>query len=341
MKKITSLLMSLILCLSIVPQAFGFVLPNGRQTVFAEDIGAQGCADLLYLGGLFNGVGTVNGYPDYALDKTVTRAEAITMVIRLMGQEEAAKTWDAVAPFDDMVEWAKPYINYGYYNGIVNGTGPNKFSPNDTVTAQQYATMLLRAIGYKDGERGFSYSTALNKLYEVGGSKENWTGRSTRFLRSDLILFSYNILNCRVATGDNSVCESIRKGYSVEYTKTDSDSLDFYWWENPLEFNQLREAGILAATNMVDFDTIEDVPVKNYILSRARIKNGHYDITRTSVKTINEDLDMLCSREANESSLIFIFGTDGNIDYVGFIPKELDILSKGYGRVLFLEVSNI
>ncbi|MCL2368438.1 MAG: S-layer homology domain-containing protein [Oscillospiraceae bacterium] len=51
-------------------------------------------------------------------------------------------------PFHDVSpsEWYAPYVAWAHGNGIVDGVGGGRFAPNDTVTRQQFATMLLRFV---------------------------------------------------------------------------------------------------------------------------------------------------------------------------------------------------
>ena len=95
------------------------------------------CADSLHEMGLFQG--TQNGYD---LDRTPTRAEAAVMLVRLLGKEAEVKTLTYTAPFTDLKGWEKPYIQYLYSNGLVNGTSRTTFNPTGKCTAQMYATFL-------------------------------------------------------------------------------------------------------------------------------------------------------------------------------------------------------
>ena len=52
---------------------------------------AQTAADALHTLGLFNGTGSnADGTPIYDLDRTPTRHEAVTMLVRLLGKESDA-----------------------------------------------------------------------------------------------------------------------------------------------------------------------------------------------------------------------------------------------------------
>ena len=71
-RRIMSLLLALVLLLGLVPMAF------------AADSQAQDAAEALYQLGLFHGTGkNADGSPKFDLDRAPTRAEAVTMLVRL------------------------------------------------------------------------------------------------------------------------------------------------------------------------------------------------------------------------------------------------------------------
>ena len=62
-------------------------------TALAGEPDAQCAAESLYQLGLFNGTGTyADGSPKFELDRAPTRFEAVTMLVRLLGKEDEAKT---------------------------------------------------------------------------------------------------------------------------------------------------------------------------------------------------------------------------------------------------------
>ena len=81
------------------------------------------------------------------------------MLVRLLGREQEAKAgaWDL--PFTDVPEWARPYVGYAYANGLTNGIGAGRFGSGQAVTADQYMTFLLRALGYSS-ETDFAWNAA-------------------------------------------------------------------------------------------------------------------------------------------------------------------------------------
>lgn len=80
-RRIMSLLLTLVLLLGLVPMAF------------AAESQAQDAAEALYQLGLFQGTGkNADGSPKFDLDRAPTRAEAVTMLVRLLGKETEAKS---------------------------------------------------------------------------------------------------------------------------------------------------------------------------------------------------------------------------------------------------------
>lgn len=105
-------------------------------------------ADFLNNLGLFEGTG--NGY---ALDRTLTRAEGAVMLTRLLGgEQEALADSEYTAPFTDVPDWAKPYINWLYENKLTNGTSSTTYSPKAEMKFEEYTWFLGRAAGYTDTE---------------------------------------------------------------------------------------------------------------------------------------------------------------------------------------------
>lgn len=136
------------------------------------------------------------------LERTPTRAEGLTMLVRLLGaEEEAAALTGADIPFTDVPEWAHGYVAYAYQQNLTKGISETEFGSNLETTADAYSTFLLRCLGYTDAAGDFSYETAFlsamamelfdNALYDeiLGGG----------FTRGNLAHMSYLTLlhNCK------------------------------------------------------------------------------------------------------------------------------------------------
>lgn len=180
-------------------------------SAFAADY--TNCADALHDMGLFQG--TEQGYD---LDREPTRAEAAAMLVRLLGKEAEAKELTYTAPFTDLKDWQKPYVQYLYENGLVNGTSAASFSPQRACTAQMYAAFLLRALGYDDSA-DFTYAEAVAAakelgIYDTGVIK--MTDYHAAFLRDDVAAASYTALSVSPKGEDGTLLDKLTAEQSID-----------------------------------------------------------------------------------------------------------------------------
>ena len=121
-------------------------------------------------------LGVVNGYDDgsFKPNGTVTRAEMAKMIYVLRtGNSDASAYNDDKTSFTDIgSHWARGYIKYCQSLGIIAGKSNTKFCPNDKVTAQEAAKMLLVTLGYdatKAGLVGSNWASKTNALADEAG----------------------------------------------------------------------------------------------------------------------------------------------------------------------------
>ena len=220
MKKALSLFLVLAMVLGALPAAF------------AAGSDAETAADELYDLGLFQGVGTdENGAPIYSLEREMTRYEAVTMLVRLLGKTSDAEagTWDT--PFTDLVDWAAAYVGYAYANGLVSGQSVTSFGGEGTVTATQYLTMVLRALGYESGS-DFQWDRAWELSDQLGLTQAGqFISASDPITRGEAALISRNALNVKFKDSSLTLLTLIQSGgtaaaalggYRVDYTQRTS-----------------------------------------------------------------------------------------------------------------------
>ena len=116
-------------------------------------------ADKLNSLGLFLGSGS-----GYDLERAPTRAEGLVMLIRMLGEEAEAKNCPYTHPFHDVPAWADRYAAWAYSKGYTKGTSATTFTPNANITAAEYITFMLRALGYGNN---VDPKTAVAKAIEV------------------------------------------------------------------------------------------------------------------------------------------------------------------------------
>ena len=142
----------------------------------------QNTADALNSLELF--LGTGNGYD---LDGKLTRAQGITLLVRMLGYEKAAQSGSFTTPFTDIPDWAKGYIGYAYENSLTNGISTNKFGPDNEMTDYMFLTLVLRALGHTDsGEKAEFVWDNPYELAKTVGLTDN-TEKDTSFTRGEAI----------------------------------------------------------------------------------------------------------------------------------------------------------
>lgn len=181
----------------------------------AAEPGEREDAQVLYQLGLFRGAGILaDGSVDFALEKPLSRQEAVVMLVRLLGGEQTAfgGSWDT--PFADVVAWAQPYVGYAYDAGLANGIGTGRFGGTQPTTATQYLTFLLRALGYVSGE-DFRWDAAWEKTDELGITSGEYTDTSDGdepFLRGDAAALSRRALLAQRKSGGTLIDQLVADG---------------------------------------------------------------------------------------------------------------------------------
>lgn len=94
--------------------------------------------------------GVLSGYPDgtFLPKKTVTRAEFVTMTVKTLEKLERVNGGfdSGPAPFGDTAHsWAKDYISKAVACGFVEGYSATEFGPDDEITREQMAAMIVKA----------------------------------------------------------------------------------------------------------------------------------------------------------------------------------------------------
>lgn len=142
----------------------------------------------------------------FDLDMPLTRAQGAIMIVRLLGKEEEAKNMNLPCKFIDVPQWASYYVSYAAENGITKGYSDTIFGAGDPLSANQYLTLVLRAMGYDDAEGDFTWDRAAEKALEIkliGSSCKEQYMRSNLFLRDNVAVISYNALTVKGKDGTN------------------------------------------------------------------------------------------------------------------------------------------
>lgn len=92
-------------------------------------------------------VGTNKGFEE---TKTLTRAEATAIIVRMAGYEEKEiDKYVGETNFSDVKGnyWGAKYINVATSQNLVKGIGKGLFAPDREVTVAEFVTMAVRSLG--------------------------------------------------------------------------------------------------------------------------------------------------------------------------------------------------
>lgn len=103
---------------------------------------AQAAIQYVYAGGLMTGVSD----SEFAPEATTTRAMIVSMLARMENVTSAADAGFTDVAADD---WYATAVNWAAANGIVNGISDDTFAPNDPITREQLAAMLMNYAQWK------------------------------------------------------------------------------------------------------------------------------------------------------------------------------------------------
>ena len=166
-------------------------------------------AEALKTLGLFQG--TNKGFE---LEKTLTREQAITLIVRLLGAEAEAKEKNPAHPFTDVLAWASPYVGYGYQNALVKGVSETLFGYGKLVTEAQFLTMVLRLLQYED-DTDFTWNKSAELAEKLGLPVV--PANSGEYTRGNAVDVIWALLETKFKSGGKTLAQTlIEKGVFTE-----------------------------------------------------------------------------------------------------------------------------
>lgn len=158
------------------------------------------------------------------LDRTVTRAEFITLMARASTHKDDTITVSSTLFTDvDKSHWANGYINLAINQKWMIGFTDGSFRPNKEITLEEGCTALLRMIGYDTSSLvGFFPTAQLSKSEEIGLLDDMTLKQGNILTRMDCVDLFYNLLFVKTAQGQ--VCANLL-GYAVKDDKIEYSSI--------------------------------------------------------------------------------------------------------------------
>ena len=161
--------------------------------------------------GLFRGSGSGIG-EGFDLHLAPTRAEALVMFIRMLGEEDEALACTYEHPFTDVPSWLDRYAAWAWNKGYTNGVGNNKFGSTQTVSSVEYQEFILRALGYSVAGVD-NYLTSLERAWDCGAltDTEYFLLKDHPFLRSQVAYISFYNLDTIVAGSYMTLAQKLQQ----------------------------------------------------------------------------------------------------------------------------------
>lgn len=191
MKKFIAIIMAVIMVMSFATIAFA---ANGFTDVSKSRY--EAAINELY------DLGIVNGYSatKFGTDYTLTRAEACAIIVRALYGE---KTVPDVINFTDVSyrDWFYDYVNTAVYYDIMHGHNATTFAPNDEITYDQMATLVLNALGYNAPQLAGEWPVNIEHMATRLGLYTNipiYFSGSEYITRGEACQMLYNALDCYV-----------------------------------------------------------------------------------------------------------------------------------------------
>jgi len=255
------------------------------------------------------GLGIFDGYEDgsFGPEKVVTRAEAAVVIAKILhGADIDPTNFAGAGKFTDVPAWAEGWVNLTSSLGIIVGYGDGKFGPNDQVTTVQFATMLLKALGYYTADDALGADWALtvtSKATALGLYGDLALAMNEGLTRENVAEMTFNALFAqRVAYDDYRGLYVKANDRNVVVTNGTDDEL------NTLANNTF---GLFAVEGTVVANGMTDVALS------ATLKS---DALTTVVFTEDTDLDQDGEIEYDEGDE-YDFEYETGLDMIGHAAK--------------------
>ena len=170
-----------------------------------------GTAQALRTLNLFRGSGSGIG-SGFDLHCIPTRAEALVMFIRLLGEETDALSCTFSHPFTDVPAWMDRYAAWAWEKGYTNGISETMFGSSQHISAVEYQEFLLRALGYSTAGVD-DYQTSMERALLCGAltDAEYLLLSQSPFLRAHVAYLSYYNLDTMLQGRLTTLAQSLKQ----------------------------------------------------------------------------------------------------------------------------------
>lgn len=267
-------------------------------------------ADRLKELGLF--LGTEKGYE---LDRPMTRAEAVTMLYRVLFMIPGAGNFNATHPFTDVPDWAYVPVAMAYTGGITYGVSDTLFGTDERIPVNQYLTFMLRALGYDsldfDWDMPYGLATHLRLLPPEVSLRD--------FTRGDAVAITAAALFAPLKHADMTLGEKLAT--MGIYPK---EAFDRVFAQNPFA----SYADKLKKIEGADLSILEPLPTNTFAHNSALLFGEDLAYIVRTTLTLNEQNQV---EKTAQSGWFYTVDTEGNVlehhlegvyDYEDYFPDN-------------------
>ena len=266
MKKIIAVILAVIMIMSLATVAFA----ANSFTDISNSKNKEAIETLYELG-------VIDGYSKtkFGPKLTLSRAEACAVMVRALYGDKIVYWTNSFTDVPTRA-WYAPYVDVAVYYDIMHGHSATTFAPDEDITYDQMATLVLNALGYNAPQLSGTWPENVERIANILGLYDN-TSRfmlgSDAITREDACQMLYNALDCsvveyvrgRIVETDQTLYEAMGFEYEPEYIYTTGiiidlvDVSDYYHTNTYYYFITLNDYN----TYFVNSDTKLDV--KDYI----------------------------------------------------------------------------
>ncbi|WGV62467.1 S-layer homology domain-containing protein [Brevibacillus brevis] len=245
MKKVVNSVLASALALTVAPMAFA-AEEAATTTAPKMDADMEKTVKRLEALGLVAGYG--NG--EYGVDKTITRAEFATLVVRARGLEQGAKLAQFSNTYTDVksTDWFAGFVNVASGEEIVKGFPDKSFKPQNQVTYAEAVTMIVRALGYEPSVKGVWPNSMISKASELNIAR-SITSPNNAATRGDIFKMIDNALRV-------DLMEQVEFGTDIRHEITKETLLTKYLKVTVRDMEWAQEAG----NDSEDLPLVTNVP---------------------------------------------------------------------------------
>ncbi|MCQ2911428.1 MAG: S-layer homology domain-containing protein, partial [Clostridia bacterium] len=224
--------------------------------------------------------------------KSLTRAEAAAIIVRMKGiSESAVKTAAGTTLFNDVAasHWASGYVNQASNLGIVKGVSATEFAPDREVTVAEFTTMAVRALG----------------AGQLVDSQGTWPVNYVNFANENGILDDVNAIYTATASRMNAATIVANTLETTMWEKVGVKSNGEIEWGKTYPVQTIRKNVLKLADGTI---TVSSVSNNDHKVNGNKKVNEKFDLTNIKVGLtyntwVNED-KVICGLWLDEENTV-------------------------------------